>query len=125
MTKAWVLGIVAAVLLSTAGVIVVRASDHDDGEFDEKGRSYALTDLYVFREDWHSGVAGDSANLILVMNTSPRSLPQQQYYFSTKARYEFHIKRVGDRTVAYTSGEDVLLRFTFSAPDTEKKQGIT
>jgi hypothetical protein len=121
MTKAWLWGFALAVLLSTSGVLIVRASDHDDGEFDEKGRAYALTDLYAFREDWHDST-GDSGNLILVMNTSPRSLPKQQYFFSTKARYEFHIKRVTDRTVAYSSGEDVLMRLGFTAPDADDKQ---
>lgn len=97
---------------------VARASDHDDGENDIKSRSLNLTDLFVFREDWHTGSGADSGKLVLIMNTNPRSLPQQQYYFSTNARYEFHIARVADKAKAYTNGDDVDLRFEFGPPST-------
>ena len=103
----------------------VRAGGHDDGVEDGKGPAIQLTDQYLFREDWHTNAAGDVGNLILVMNSNPRSLPQQQYYFSSQARYEFHLKRVVDKTVAYSSGEDVILRFNFTDPDVNKQQAIT
>ena len=62
------------------------ASDHDDGENDNKARALNITDVYAFREDWQTGNAGDSGNLIVIMNTNPRSMARQQYYFSTNAR---------------------------------------
>lgn len=115
------------ILVSASTSWVVRASDHDDGELDLKGRNLNLTDLYVFREDWHSGNTDHAGNLILIMNTNPRSVAKQQYYFSTQARYEFHIKRVADKTAKYVSGDDVTLRFTFAAPTsvTSKTQAMT
>lgn len=114
-------------LLSVGWLAPSRASDHDDGETDVKARSLNLTDLYVFREDWQTGASADQGNLILIMNSNPRSLPRQQYFFSTAARYEFHLSRVGtDRTVENdTPQADVTLRFTFGAPDANKVQTFT
>lgn len=110
--------------LLTLGMIAaigVRASDHDDGEIDLKGRSLNLTDLYVFREDWQksNSVPADQENLILIMNTNARSLPGHSYFFSTNARYEFHFSRVktADKSVRPTGADDVTLRFTFEAPE--------
>lgn len=104
---------------------VANASDHDDGESDLKGRAVNLTDLYVFREDNQNGVGADNDQLILIMNSNPRSVAGQQYYFSDKARYEFHVTRVGDNSAIPTGADDVILRFTFGAPDANKQQAIT
>jgi hypothetical protein len=112
-------------LVGMALALGLVASDHDDGEIDAKGRSLALTDLYVFRESDQNGSA--SANdLILVMNTNPRSLPQQQYFFSTQARYEFHATRntAAEKTTRPSGRKDFTLRFTFGAP-TANQQAIT
>jgi hypothetical protein len=115
--------LVLSLLLASVGAF---ASDHDDGETDIKGRNLSLTDLYAFREDWQTGNAGDRGNLILVMNVNPRSLPKQQYYFSTQARYELHLGRNGnDNTAPARTNDDVVLRFEFGAPDASGVQPIT
>jgi hypothetical protein len=124
-----------AALSTTAGTVgaVFRtgseaaASDHDDGENEVKSRSLNLTDLYVFREDWQTGVAGDAGNLILIMNTTPRALARQQYHFSERALYEFRLSRVGtDPTVENDApAADVRLRFEFDAPDGNGVQPFT
>ncbi len=119
--------------LSLVGLLFsarVNASDHDDGENDMKARALNITDVYLFREDWQTGDAGDADNLIVVMNTNPRSLPRQQYFFSTEARYEVHLSRVGDGAAdqgnSPTGADDVVLRFTFGDPDaTTKRQAVT
>jgi hypothetical protein len=99
----------------------VQASDHDDGESDIKSRSLNLTDLYVFREvDQNPSASAD--NLVLIMNTNPRSLARQQYYFSTQARYEFMVSRVADKNATPTGTPDVTLRFQFSAPNANNQQ---
>jgi hypothetical protein len=104
----------------------IHASDHDDGELDLKGRSLNLTDLFVFREDWQDGSQADSGNLVLIMNTNPRSLARQQYNFSTQGRYEFHLGRVtaANKNVAPTGSSDVLIRFEFGAPKSSAPQII-
>ena len=104
----------------------LKASDHDDGEMDGKGRSLNLTDLYAFREDNQTGNSADSENLILVMNSNPRSLPGQQYFFSSNARYEFHLSRVldSDKDKRPTGQSDIILRVTFGAPDVNSRQTI-
>ena len=114
------IGIIAALALA---VKPVAASDHDDGEADGKGRNLNLTDLYVFRESEQN--AGASDDLILVMNTNPRSLPRQQYYFSTNARYEFHISRALGNDDMPTGSSEGLIRFEFGAPNESKQQPIT
>ncbi len=115
------IGIIAALALA---VKPVAASDHDDGEADGKGRNLNLTDLYVFREsDQNAGASSD--DLILVMNTNPRSLPRQQYYFSTNARYEFHISRALGNDDMPTGSSEGLIRFEFGAPNESKQQPIT
>jgi hypothetical protein len=101
------------------------ASDHDDGENDVKARALNLTDLYVFREGDQTGYSADNANLIFIMNTNPRSLARQQYYFSTQARYEFHVTRRSGPDDTVTGADDVILRFEFSPPDASKQQVIT
>jgi hypothetical protein len=113
-----------ALLAGAIGWIGVRASDHDDGETDRKARSLNLTDLYVFREhDQDSGAA--AGNLVLIMNTNPRSVARQQYYFSTNARYEFHLTQRADKFAAVTGADDVTLRFEFDAPDASNAQAMT
>lgn len=103
------------------------ASDHDDGEIDLKGRALNITDVYAFREDNQTGVAGDSGNLILIMNTNPRSIPRQQYYFSTTALYQFHLSRVPAASKAKkpTGKADVVLRVTFANPTPDGRQPAT
>ncbi len=102
------------------------ASDHDDGEVDVKSRAHSLTDLYAFREDSQDS-NGSPGNLILIMNTNPRSLARQQYFFSTKARYEFKLTRVklADKSKQPTGKEDITLRFTFRAPNANGRQKFT
>lgn len=99
----------------------VQASDHDDGEVDTKGRNVNLTDLYVFREKDQNPRASDQ-DLIFVMNTNPRSVARQQYFFSTNARYEFKVTRVGNKDAVPTGKEDVTLRFEFSPPNQQGQQ---
>ncbi len=99
----------------------VQASDHDDGESDVKARSLNLTDLYVFREaDQNPRASAD--NLVFIMNTNPRSVARQQYYFSTKARYEFLVSRVADKNATPTGTADVTLRFEFMTPSANNQQ---
>jgi hypothetical protein len=59
------------------------------------------------------------------MNTNPRSLARQQYYFSTNARYEFHLTQRADKLAAVTGAPDVTLRFEFGAPDASSQQAMT
>lgn len=106
---------------------VIMASDHDDGEIDLKGRSLNLTDVFAFREDNQTGNPADSGNLILIMNTHPRALPGQQYFYSTQARYELHLSQIsaGDITNAPTGSNDVTFRFEFGAPNINGEQAVT
>jgi hypothetical protein len=99
------------------------ASDHDDGEVDTKGRSVNLTDLYVFREkDQNPRVKKD--DLVLVMNTNPRSVARQQYFFSSNAQYDFKITRVANKDAVPTGKADIILRFQFQPPR-GNQQGFT
>jgi hypothetical protein len=97
------------------------ASDHDDGEADTKARSLNLTDLYAFREQDQNPNAAPG-DLVLVMNTNPRSLARQQYFFSTNARYEFKLTRVADKDATPTGQEDITLRFEFAPPNDRNLQ---
>jgi Domain of unknown function (DUF4331) len=99
------------------------ASDHDDGDTDVRSRSLSLTDLYAFREKDQNPNAADG-DLVLVMNTNPRSVARQQYFFSTNARYEFKLTRVADKDATPTGQEDITLRFEFSAPNDRNQQQI-
>jgi hypothetical protein len=99
------------------------ASDHDDGDIDVRSRALSLTDLYVFREQ-DQNPAARADDLILVMNTNPRSLARQQYFFSTGARYEFKIARVATNDATPTGMANLTLRFTFSKPE-QGRQKIT
>jgi hypothetical protein len=108
----------------------VWASDHDDGENDRKARSLNLTDVYLFRKDSQTHNDADRNKTILIMNSNPRSLPQQQYYFSSAAHYDFHVTRVGvspdANNIRPTGSDDIRLRLTFGEPDAAtKKQAIT
>lgn len=114
------------VFLGTGGIATLntsplRASDHDDGEVDTKGRNVSLTDLYVFR-DSDQNPSASSEDLVLIMNTNPRSLPRQQYYFSNRARYEFHISRMPNVDAAATGKADTTIRFEFDAPRADRSQ---
>lgn len=102
----------------------VGASDHDDGENDLKARALNFTDLFVFRESDQTGNAADDENLILIMNVNPRSLPGQQYYFSTQARYDFRISRRHDVNDPVTGASDVRIGFRFGPPDENRRQRI-
>jgi len=113
-----------ALLAGAIGWIGVRASDHDDGETDKKSRSLNLTDLYVFRENDQDNAAA-AGNLVFIMGTNPRSVAQQQYYFSTNARYEFHMTQRVDKNAPVTGADDVTLRFEFGAPDASNQQAMT
>jgi hypothetical protein len=123
--KSLVLGgvTIAALLVATSLPKSLMASDHDDGEVDTKGRNLNLTDLYAFREKDQNPNASEE-DLVLVMNTNPRSVARQQYFFSTNARYEFKLTRVADKDATPTGQEDVTLRFEFAAPDSRNQQQI-
>ena len=119
-----ILGLAAVALslsLTALGVATVlqpqptQASDHDDGDIDLRSRALSLTDLYVFREtDLNPAARAD--DLVFVMNTNPRSLARQQYFFSSEARYEFRVSRVSNNDSTPTATPDVTLRFTFGPP---------
>jgi hypothetical protein len=110
---------VASIPFVTPKTVV--ASDHDDGETSTKGRNVNLTDLYVFREKDQNGAARED-DLIFVMNTNPRSLARQQYYFSNNAHYEFHISRVANKDDIPTGKQDITLRFEFGKPESNAQQ---
>jgi hypothetical protein len=103
---------------------LLQASDHDDGETDIKGRNLNLTDLYVFREIDQNPNA-NAEDLVFIMNTNPRSVARQQYFFSTNARYEFKVGRAQSNDATPIGLADVTLRFEFSAPDANNQQKIT
>lgn len=116
------LGVACLYSAPTAPVV---ASDHDDGETNIKARNLNLTDLYVFREDWHSGNPADAANLTVIMNTNPRSLPRQQYYFNTEATYSFHVGRRPNRDAAVDGVANLRFDFRFGAPNAANQQPFT
>lgn len=103
------------------GAVYVQASDHDDGETEIKGRNLNLTDLYVFRES-DQNPSASPGNLVFIMNTNPRSLARQQYFFSARARYEFKVSRVNNNNATPTGKADVTLRFEFEPPDGSNQQ---
>jgi Domain of unknown function (DUF4331) len=114
---------IAAMLAATSLPQYLMASDHDDGEVDAKGRSLNLTDLYAFREQDQNSNA-NPGDLVLVMNSNPRSIARQQYYFSTNARYEFKLTRVANKDATPTGQEDITLRFEFGAPNDQQQQPV-
>ncbi|MBW4516756.1 MAG: DUF4331 domain-containing protein [Timaviella obliquedivisa GSE-PSE-MK23-08B] len=99
----------------------IQASDHDDGDIDVRSRALSLTDLYVFREKDQNPAAAED-DLILVMNTNPRSLARQQYFFSSEARYEFKMSRTANINGVPTGNPDMTLRVTFSPPQGANRQ---
>jgi hypothetical protein len=105
------------------GSQLLHASDHDDGEVDTKGRNLNLTDLYVFR-DGDQNLNASKDDLVFIMNTNPRSVARQQYFFSNRARYEFNISRVDNNDASPTGKADVTLRFEFGAPGQNQAQSI-
>jgi len=109
-------GVIAAGLMMSPDTRQLKASDHDDGESNIKSRNTNLTDLYVFREDWQTDNPAHNGNLIMIMNTNPRSLPRQQYFFNTLALYNVHVSRRGSRNDAVTGVEDMRFEFSFGAP---------
>ena len=119
----------ASIIKATVAILLIAttawASDHDDGVNDKKSQALNLTDVYLFKEN--TQISGGSANhLVFVMNSNPRSLSNQQYYFSTAARYDFRVTRVGtDNSKPATGSIDIIMRFEFSAPDSSKQQKIT
>lgn len=119
------LGGLALVIAISAVVLpqYAKTSDHDDGEVDTKGRNLNLTDLYVFREKDQNPQAS-IGDLVFIMNTNPRSLARQQYYFSTRARYEFNVSRITNNDATPTGKPDVTLRFEFGAPNSNAQQEI-
>ncbi|MBI2246453.1 MAG: DUF4331 family protein, partial [Armatimonadetes bacterium] len=123
-SKQWV--VVLALVLAAgvlAGSQVLVASDHDDGEMDLKGRALNITDLYAFRERDQSAAAADG-DLVFILNVNPRSLPRQQYAFSTNAAYDVHVTRVTSNDATPTGRTDAMLRFEFSAPSRDGSQRI-
>jgi hypothetical protein len=110
-------------LIGGVGALYVNASDHDDGETEIKGRNLNLTDLFVFREQDQNPNASEG-DLVFIMDTNPRSLANQQYYFSTRARYEFKVSRVTNNDATPTGVPDVVLRFKFGQPNANGQQTI-
>jgi hypothetical protein len=123
-TKNILAAVAVALLAGAIGWVGVLASDHDDGETDKKSRSLNLTDLYVFRES-DQDTGGGAGNLVFVMGTNPRSVARQQYYFSSNARYEFHLTQRMNNTAPVSGADDVTLRFEFGAPDASNQQAMT
>lgn len=117
------LALAALGFASTLNAPKLTASDHDDGDIDVRSRALSLTDLYAFREKDQNPSAQDG-DLILVMNTNPRSLARQQYFFSENARYEFRISRVQDKNAVPSANADIRLQFEFSPPDRSNRQRI-
>lgn len=119
-------GFILLMIFGTLSTSVL-ASDHDDGITDMKSQNLNLTDLYVFREDNQTGRGADKNNLVLIQNSSPRSLPEEQYYFSTNASYQFHLSRVTseNKNTTPTGANDIILSFTFGAQDATGSQPIT
>ncbi len=114
---------IAAILAATSLPQYLMASDHDDGEVDAKGRNLNLTDLYAFREQDQNSNA-NPGDLVLVMNSNPRSIARQQYYFSTNARYEFKLTRVANKDATPTGQEDIIIRFEFGVPNDQQQQPV-
>lgn len=123
-TFALLLSLSALGLASTISPPSLKASDHDDGDIDVRSRALSLTDLYAFREKDQNPAARDG-DLVFVMNTNPRSVARQQYFFSNQARYEFKLSRVNNINGVPTAVPDLTLRFTFEPPDRNLCQRIT
>ncbi|RMF67912.1 MAG: DUF4331 domain-containing protein, partial [Cyanobacteria bacterium J069] len=121
---AGLVSVAALGLTSSIQPAPLQASDHDDGDIDVRSRALSLTDLYVFREiDQNS--AARAGDLVLVLNTNPRSLARQQYYFSSNAQYDIKIARVANVNGAPVPRPDLTLRFTFAPPNKGNRQVVT
>ncbi len=109
----------SAFIATLALPLSISASDHDDGISPLKPLSRNLTDLYVFREDNQTGMSADKKNLILIMDSNPRSPAGVQRYFNTNSTYEFHIDALtaGQKDSAPTGKHDQMIKFKFHAPD--------
>ena len=117
--------ILLALAITALNANTVKASDHDDGEMDLKGRALNLTDVYAFREDKEIA-GGSNQHLIFIINSNPRSLPRQQYFFSTQGVYDLHVSRVGtSKDVPATTNDEIIIRLQFAAPDTNNQQAMT
>jgi Domain of unknown function (DUF4331) len=123
--SAFVVAIGALGITSTAiQPPVIQASDHDDGDIDTRSRALSLTDLYAFREvDQNPSAKSD--DLVFVINTNPRSLARQQYFFSTQAQYDLKLSRVGNNDAIPTGNPNTILRFTFSPPTRNFQQRLS
>ncbi|HET9626962.1 MAG TPA: DUF4331 family protein [Kofleriaceae bacterium] len=109
----------AVAALATAGHAVY-ASDHDDGDTDLKSRALNLSDHFAFKSN-----VGGKDKLDLIMYFNPRGLPGKQYTLSTKARYEFHVSKVANKTDKPTAADDYVFRFEAGEPDATGAQAIT
>jgi hypothetical protein len=109
----------AAALAFGSAQKAVQASDHDDGETDQKARALNLTDHFAFKSPANPG------ELSLVMYFNPRSLPGRQYNLSTNARYEFHVSKASSRTAKPTLADDWIFRFEGMEPLADGSQSIT
>jgi hypothetical protein len=101
----------AAALAIGATYHVGEASDHDDGESNQKARALNLSDHFAFKSP------SNPSELSLVMYFNPRSLPGRQYALSTNARYELHVSKVADKLAAPTVKDDYVFRFEAQSPD--------
>ena len=119
MKRKRLLSVVSALAMATALGTTYRgsfASDHDDGETDQKSRALNLTDHYAFK-------SGNELALIMYFNS--RSLPGKQYFLSTGARYELHVSKAANRTAVPTGAEDYVFRIEAGAPNAAGVQTIT
>ena len=109
----------AAIAVVAIAGRTVYASDHDDGETDLKSRALNLTDHFTFKSP------ADPTQLSMIMYFNPRSLPGEQYFLSTKARYELHVSKVATKTSAPTAKDDFVFRFEAGPPAANGVQQIT
>lgn len=113
------MSVLAAIAVVAIAGRTVYASDHDDGETDLKARALNLSDHFAFKSP------GDPTKLSMIMYFNPRSLPGKQYALSTKARYELHVSKVADKTVAPSAKDDYVFRFEAGAPNASGVQPVT
>ena len=115
------IGVLSAAL---AGAVATPsfASDHDDGEPTSgtaKNRNLNLSDHFSFKSP------ANSAEMVIMSYTNPRSLPGHVYTLATNARYEQHISKVASKTDMPTTKDDYVFRYEFGAPDASGVQSIT
>ncbi len=117
---------VSLALIALINPVIGFASDHDDGITPIKTRHRNITDIYAFREDNQTGDASDKENLIVIMNSNPRSPGGKQEYFDPKARYEINFSQLAasQKNVTPTGHHDLRLSFSFSKPDQRQHQKI-